>query len=200
MSKKTKRLPPALRHGVYSGLTLLPGEDPVAFEKFHRELIAEYNPSGCSEREIVAHIARLMWRRQRLSIYQVAKLATEVHSEIYKVLKPPRADLPPHVMAQLGWKKDTRTPEQLEKLCEEADKQAQSELGSALQLVEIGNVATSDYLLDEISIIERLDGMIDRCLKRLLFVRGLKSLSSDTSARPPESPSQGLVRMGVEAK
>ncbi len=68
MSKKTKRLPPALRHGGYSGLTLLPGEDPAAFEKHHRELIAEYHPIGCSEREIVAHFAHLMWRRQHLPI------------------------------------------------------------------------------------------------------------------------------------
>ncbi len=95
-------------------------------------------------------------------------------------------------MEQLRWKEDTRTPEQLDKLCEQADRQAQSELGSALELVQIGDVATTDYLLDEISIIERLDGMIDRCLKRLLLVRGVKSLSS--SARPRQS-SEGLVCM-----
>jgi hypothetical protein len=82
MNKKMKRLPPALRHGVYSGLTLLPGEDAAAFEKFHRELVAEHNPIGCSEREIVANLAGLMWRRQHLSIYQVAKLASEAHSKI----------------------------------------------------------------------------------------------------------------------
>jgi hypothetical protein len=103
-------------------------------------------------------------------------------------------------MTQLGLKKDTRSREQLEKLCEQANREADIELGWALDLVEIGPVATTDYLLDEIAITERLDAMIDRCLKRLLFVRGLKSLSSDTSARPPQSPSQGLVRMEVEAK
>jgi hypothetical protein len=49
MSKRTNSIPPASRHGVYSGMTLLPGEDPAAFEKFRQEIIAEYNLTGRSE-------------------------------------------------------------------------------------------------------------------------------------------------------
>ena len=44
------------------------------------------------------------------------------------------------------------------------------------ELVEIGEVATTEHLLEELSLMERLDGMFDRCLKRFLFIRGLKSL------------------------
>ena len=43
----------ALKHGGYSGLTLLPGEDRFAFEKLRRELFAELKPQGRLEQEIV---------------------------------------------------------------------------------------------------------------------------------------------------
>ena len=45
------------------------------------------------------------------------------------------------------------------------------------QLVEIGGLATLDRLAQELTIVERLDAMIDRCLKRLLLCRGTKSLA-----------------------
>jgi hypothetical protein len=48
MNKRANRIPPALRHGVYSGMALLPGEDPVAFQKFRDEILAEYQPVGRS--------------------------------------------------------------------------------------------------------------------------------------------------------
>jgi hypothetical protein len=59
-----------------------------------------------------------------------------------------------------------------------ADEQARQELGDIHQLIEIGEPATIDGLMKELDVIERLDGMIDRCIKRLLMVRGVKSLSS----------------------
>lgn len=66
-------------------------------------------------------------------------------------------------------------------------------LGPALELIEIGAVATSDYLLKELPVIERVDGMIVRLLKQLLLIRGVKSVSSSAStgssigelAKPP---------------
>ncbi len=44
MSKRTNHVPPALKHGIYSGIGLLPGEDPAALEKFKRELFDELVP------------------------------------------------------------------------------------------------------------------------------------------------------------
>jgi hypothetical protein len=90
----------------------------------------------------------------------------------------------------MGYEPETRSPEELRALRKQADEEAQTELGAALELVEIGDVATTEYLLNELSIAERLDSMIDRCFKRLLFVRGLKSLSSSSSGAP--SPSRIL--------
>jgi hypothetical protein len=56
------------------------------------------------------------------------------------------------------------------------------ELGAvAFELAQIPHAATTGYLLHELSIIDRIDGMIDRCLKRLLLVRGVKSVSASLS-------------------
>jgi hypothetical protein len=43
---------PALKHGGYSATTILPGEDAAAFEKLHRDLIAELSPKGECSRKI----------------------------------------------------------------------------------------------------------------------------------------------------
>ena len=177
MTKRTNRMPPALRHGVYSGMALLPVEDRAAYEKFHRDIMTEYKPVGRSEEDIVTNMADLMWRRQNLLTYRIAEYARKKHSSIYDILSPPFEGMP-----MMGYEPETRSPEELRALRKHADEQAKTELGPALELVEIGEVATTDYLLHELSTAERLDGMIDRYLKRLLFVRGLKSLSTPSSA------------------
>jgi hypothetical protein len=154
MSKRTNNLAPALKHGVYSGMTLLPGEDPAAFDKFRLEIMGEYKPTGRSEMCVVENVCRLMWRKQNLLPYRLAKYANQ---KMYGVssLKLPHL----------------------------TDEEAKTEFGAVgLELVEIGYVATTNYLLEELSITERLDNLIDRCLKRLLFIRGLKSISSHPSA------------------
>ncbi len=161
-------------------MTLLPGENAADFEKLRREVIAEYNPSGPSEKAIVEEMARLLWRKQNMSTYGMAVESRKIHSRIYAKLDPPFEDIP-----LLGRKKETRSQEELDALRRQADKDVQAELGTALGLVEIGDVATPEHLLHELAIIERLNDMLDCCLKRLLHVRGVKSLSPGSSARPP---------------
>ena len=75
MSKKNGQIHPALKHGGYSGTTLLPGEDRNVFEKLHRDLITEFASGGPMEEDIVATMARLVWRKQNLSTYRLAELA-----------------------------------------------------------------------------------------------------------------------------
>jgi len=176
MSKRPDRIPSALKHGGYSGLTLLPGEDPAAFKQMHDDLIAEYAPDGRSEEDIIENMARIHWRKQNLSTYRLAALAKRRHSAIYSAVHPS----PPFPM--LFELTETRSPEEIRAATKTADEKVRKELGTALELVEIDEVSTIKYLEDELSLIDRLDGMIDRCLKRLLFVRGLKSISSSSSA------------------
>ena len=50
-------------------------------------------------------------------------------------------------------------------------------MGGALELVELGDVATFGYLEKRLAIEDRLDTMIARLYKKLAYVRAIKSMS-----------------------
>ena len=125
MSKKENRIPSALKHGCYSGLTLLPTEDRDAFNKLHRDLIAEFQPVGRTEEIIILQLANLTWRRENLAIYGLATRAQQRRSSIYYELDPP----PRFEMPVMYGAPEPRNPEELRALREEANEQAQRELG-----------------------------------------------------------------------
>jgi hypothetical protein len=52
----------ALKHGAFSEVLILPGEDPAAFDELKRRLFAEYTVSGCSEEKTMTSIAKAMWQ------------------------------------------------------------------------------------------------------------------------------------------
>jgi hypothetical protein len=147
MLTRLNKVHPALKHAGYSATTLLPGEDPAAFEKLHRALIHEFAPVGTLEEEIVADMARLTWRKQNLATFRIAELAQKRHHEI-------NAEKVPTL------------------------------LGDTYELIDIGEPATIKGLMDELDIKERLDSLISKCLKQLLMVRGVKSLSAAPSSVP----------------
>jgi hypothetical protein len=206
-SRSSRRKPsqlrhPAIKHGGYSGMSLLPGEDPAEFKKQHGELIAEYAPTGQHEHEIVETMARLMWRKRCLWSYGLAEFARQRYSAIKLEQERSQANrtstsgLSQEERVQKAaaesdlvnlWAKLHQHP-QYQRLTERnklEEEHIQRELGAVdLELAKMRHVATTGYLMHELSIIDRIDGMIDRCLKRLLLVRGLKSISSSVSAAP----------------
>jgi hypothetical protein len=171
------KLHPALKHAGYSATTLLPGEDPAAFEKLHRALIHEFAPVGTLEEEIVADMARLTWRKQNLATFRIAQLAQKRHHEINSE-KVPTLDLFAHDEDYLALQQARREGYRA------AKEQAQQELGDTYELIDIGEPATIKGLMDELDIKERLDSLISKCLKQLLMVRGVKSLSAASSSVP----------------
>jgi hypothetical protein len=68
-------------------------------------------------------------------------------------------------ITRLVWRKQNLAP------VRRADLARESELGR---------------LLEDLGVEARLDALIDKCLKRLLFVRGLKSLPTASSSAPPQ--------------
>jgi hypothetical protein len=163
MSVHVKKFHAALKHGAFSATTILPGEDPTAFKKTHEDIIAELAPDGALEDDVVWTLAHLVWRKKNLATPRIAELALEHESRI-QARKSRLADLL-----------------EMESYSAEAtEDQARKDLGASYELVEIGETATMDRLLQGLSVVERLDAMIDKCLKRFLFLKGLKSLQ-----RPP---------------
>ena len=159
---------PALKHGGYAATGLLPGEDRVAFEKLHRNLIAELTPSGALEDDIVATMARLIWRKQNLGTFRIAELAQNRCESL--------------ISEKLGFDWEER-----KEATSAAHDEVRKELGEAYELVEVGETATVERLLRDLDVEERLEARIEKCLKRLLVLRGLKSIST---AYPSPSPAR----------
>ncbi|MFO1098533.1 MAG: hypothetical protein U1E81_09825 [Xanthobacteraceae bacterium] len=171
MSKRPKSSS-ALKHGAYSGLTLLPGENRLEFERFRRELIAEFRPQGRLEEEIVADIARLTWRKRNLGNYEL----TQLISIVAKLLTTTR-----DIAKSNSDKEDTINEiDVYQVLSKDAEINERSadviKRDKDLKELDLRKMATLEGLLKELDVDERLGAMIDKCLKRLLFVRGIKSV------------------------
>ena len=180
MSVRIKKVHPALKHAGYCTTALLPGEDPAAFKKLHQGLIDEFTPNGPLEEDTIGTVARLVWRKQNLETFRIAERARERWAEILSEKMPRNRWLEIPILGE----------EQIDPTVREAaEHQARSELGPEYAFVEMGKKATTDQLMQDLEIEEHLDAMIGRCLKQLLFLRGLKSMSTV----PASAPRPGLL-------
>jgi|SRR5581483_7851169 len=178
MSGLRKKHHPALKHAAFSATTILPGESASEFEKLRRDAIAELNPDGLLENEIVETIAHLQWRRQNLATFRIAEIARARRNKIWN-------ERVPNEMTMLtGFQ--TVDPDVLDAARRAAESQARKELGEAYELVEMGEMATIDGLMKDLVVQDRLDSMIDKAFRRLLFLRGLKSISRNTESPTPK--------------
>ena len=183
MSSRTrfKNTPPALKHAAYSATTLLPGEDKAAFEKLHQDVIAELVPIGALEERIVADIASLLWRKQNLATFRIARLAEAHRKKIENKLVPYSEFEYITIPGAREFTEEEQAEQQ--KGYRTADAQARRELGEIHQLIDLGEGATTiEGLMSELDVLERLDGLIGKHLKQLLMVRGVKSLSLSSSS------------------
>jgi hypothetical protein len=182
MSSRVNKVHPALKHGCYAATAVLPGENRAAFEKLHRRLIADLTPDGPLEEDAVETIARLLWRKQNLATFRKAELARQRHeaiqSEHYAAI--------PSSLALRFRGSDEPSPAELQEARQAIEDHARRELGAFYDLVEIGEAAMVDGLLRDLEIEERLDAMIGQQIKRLLHVRGLKSIPAALPSAPPK--------------
>jgi hypothetical protein len=175
MLSRVKLTHPALKHGVYSSLDVLPGEDRAEFEKMHRQLIAAYSPTDPLQDYCVSMLARLIWRTENLSTFALAKTAREPF--IY-------AEGPP------GSYRTLRNVEELQAAqcaatVKDQQEEARQQLGQLYPLVAIGETATISHLEREIDLRERLNELIAKYVKQLLLAKGLKSISPVRSVSGP---------------
>ena len=169
MSHRVGRVHSAVKHGAYSATAILPGESEAEFEKLHRELVTELCPSGALEDDAVVNIARLVWRKKNLRTLSTAEFARGRYSAII------RENVGPDFPSFLDL--NPVDPDKREEQMRVAKDQAQKELGDIYELIQAGEATTFDGLTKELEIQERLDAAVSRCLKRLLLVRGIKSIS-----------------------
>jgi hypothetical protein len=182
MNPQGKSLPNALKHGAFSNLAVLPGEDPAEFKKLHDKLVAEYKADDPIDQDIVTNIARLIWRKQNMASYGLAAAAharvEKINGELIPRQRTKYTVSLPSYEEPVG---EPPTPEEIRAGAAAAKEQIHKELGEFAKLAEMSGSLTFDNLHKELSLIDRIDGMIDRCLKRLLFIRGLKSITASAS-------------------
>ena len=173
-----KKPHPALKHAGYSATTILPGESAADFKKLHKDFIFELTPNGALQEETVETIAHLVWRRKNFGTFRIAERAQQRMIQIRNEMIPmddgvPRSD-----------KSDDFDKTFTDKW-HAAESKAREELGEAYSLVEMGEAATVAGLMRDLAVLERLDAMIDKYLKRLLFLKGLESLTIASPSSPP---------------
>jgi hypothetical protein len=127
----------------------------------------------------------LEWRRQNLFTYDLAERARTWRNSIHSRCEPSR-DEPSEVQRLL--RGSSLDPEVIEAARKRADKQARTELGAAIELVELDEVATLEYLEKRLAILDRLDQMIARVYKKLAFVRAIKSIQPAPALPAPSQP------------
>jgi hypothetical protein len=181
MPVRVKKRHSALKHGAYSATTILPGERAAEFEKLHRNLIAELTPEGALEDDIVATIARLLWRKQNLAKFRNAKRAGSRFLEI-GIEKLPWGDSP-----SLAEDLNEDDPNPADEAIRAAEDQTRKEFGDdVFELVDMGEMGKIESIMSDFELQDRLDALVEKSLKRLLFVRGLKSISAPSSSPPPK--------------
>jgi len=60
----------ALRHGLTARTTVLPGEDPEAYQRHIRQFFDEYAPATPTETQLVHEIAATAWRLNRIPLLE----------------------------------------------------------------------------------------------------------------------------------
>jgi hypothetical protein len=165
----------ALKHGVYSTIGLLPGESPTEFKKNQQDVIDDLRPNGPVEHDIVLTIARLLWRKQNLITFQTAELVKSRFDEILEEELERRG---------FGSSQDEE-PAARQEAERAAEKRARSELGECYKFMD-DDFGTIDRLMMDLEIGERLDAIIDKCFRRLLMVRGVKSMALAPLSEPPQ--------------
>ena len=180
MSKNSKRIPPALKHGIYSGLGVLPTESRAKFRSFKKQRFADLNISGPLEEDIGDQIVRVEWRLKNLFTYDLAKRAREWNSSIYSKWVPEPWSPLPLLMAE----QETRSPEEIAALRKRAEREIRIKLGSAIELLQVGDIVTYESLEKELAIREKLEVMLTRLYKKLAYVRAIKSMSPAVPAAP----------------
>lgn len=213
MAKNTN-LPPAFKVGFHSPIDLLPGEDRDTYREHCRAVFDDFAPKGPIECAIVDEIARLEWRKQNLATLVIAGLAGERRRRILlKHLQDDPHMAPLHerfeqlldgiVAGRVGqdnvraWavaqavgdprpRPPTESEVPLEQKRQAAEEEARRELGDLYKLAAIGRAATLEGLAEYLDIVDRIDAKIDKLLKRLLFLKGLKSISESPSLPSPQ--------------
>jgi hypothetical protein len=192
--------PSALKHGAFSKLHFLPGEDPQEFEDLKARLFAEYKPSGGSEEETLESIAEVIWRERRLGIYQHVQYLRGRRSGRAGYRGPTNALMDPLARSLANCASAARTggrpdPAEVEQILKDEEAAAELTIYDDDRLLELGNVLTLDHLNKELDVQNKLQSMIDRLFKRYWQIRAMKPLAGLGNSQPVQIGETPLLEL-----
>jgi hypothetical protein len=206
MRKRNGQRPNAPKHGAFSKVAILPGEDPREFEELHSGLIEEWAPTGPTEEDAVFSIAIGMWRKRRVQKFLQAKIrvwSADPDNPIYgdtNILKelPTIIEETPHRAEQALAQLSPHCADHLRQKCPRQDYDSNStwaraiadeissallpkterfcQLSSQILLDESAAIFSPDNFKHELAVDERVDAMIDRAIKRLIQTKAMKQM------------------------
>lgn len=213
MSKKPRSLN-ALKHGAYSNLGLLPGEDPVGYIEHVRQVWLECQPWGPTEEGVATDIANVSWRKKNLRVYQLYAQLTKKWHPVLAGANEPGVSLDDALLRFLKQNLNTVVAHlELANTRAEAKQkldQGLAEFTSAAKEVlqptgidpdQIGaeehdelavalaaDGFTPETLMQELELMDRLNASLARLWKMLLQIKGTKAVSG--LVPPPNPPGQ----------
>jgi hypothetical protein len=190
MAVLVKKYHPALKHGAYSSLAVLPGENFDAFKRLHQALRDELRPDGPLEEDLVETAARLLWRKRNLATFRRVAAAQGFRDKLIQH-KLSQCAGPSYLPAEIQNQSDLE-----DQARREGDDVAREELGEVFELVDLGGTATIDGLMAELKILERMDAQIGRTLKRLGQIKCMKPVVELAASEPQTTPSPRLPQNG----
>jgi hypothetical protein len=169
-------LPSALKHGAFSEILILPGEDPQEFEKLKNALFAEYKPSGISEERVMMAIARAFWQERRLVLFQQLQHARARKSSpgdgghaLGKAIHDFRV--------KKGFTNEPYVPPAVPVTTAEERANA--------ALLELGHLLTLDHFERELDVESKLQSKIDRLFKRFFQMKAMKQIAGLAESPAP---------------
>ncbi|MDI1346883.1 MAG: hypothetical protein PSV22_22735 [Pseudolabrys sp.] len=148
-------------------IAVLPGEDQSAYDKLHRDLVDELKPAGALEKDQVETIARLTWRKRNFATLHIAMLAKRRMADASRQYTQSSFELALLDSPLIPFETIAAAQEDVRK-----------EFAGICDFEAAGVEVSLETLARDLDLAERIDGLIDKCMKRLLFLRGLKSMSS----------------------
>jgi hypothetical protein len=115
-----------------------------------------------------------MWRSEHLGTFCTAELARQPFIS--------GAPAPARYYNNETWEEVRAAA--FAKAIKSEEEPARERYGERYELLALGKVVTIPYLKRELELQQLLSEMIDKCIKRLLLARGLKSISAASNSGP----------------
>jgi hypothetical protein len=226
MHDRNRKQPNALKHGSFTQMTILPGENAREFAKLHHAVREEWNPIGPTEEDAALTIAKGIWRKGRIQRFLLGKALAcsidpthpaydevsvlrgfckllEIEPDLlYKRLHCLSEEVRQHLDLQVQVRNFNSTSARARAI----QKEITSVLLPALERVEKSvdvclyeavALVSMEGVQQEIALDEHIDATIERAIKRLIQSKTIKQMVGQASPKKfEESKPRSLKVVG----